>query len=73
MEPIASEMIQKDKNLREEFYSRLERDEEFKNDPVARLEFFYLRSAYVDTVENVYPIMRITEPLVFARISHSLS
>jgi hypothetical protein len=73
MEPIAREMMQKDRSLREEFYRKLDENESFRNDPVARLDFFYQRSRYRDTVERIYPIMRIIDPLAFARLSHSLS
>jgi hypothetical protein len=73
MEPIAREMMQLDRELREEFYKKLDEDELFRNDPVARLDFFYQRSRYRDTAERIYPIMRIIDPLAFARLSHSLS
>jgi hypothetical protein len=73
MEPIAREMMQKDHRLREEFYKRLDEDEPFRDDPDARLEFFYRRSPYFDVAEMVYPIMRIIDPLAFARLSRSLS
>jgi hypothetical protein len=73
MEPTAREMMQRDPALREEFYRKLEEDEDFRNNPAARLEFFYRRSPYVDAVENVYPIMRIVDQLAVARLSHSLT
>jgi murein tripeptide amidase MpaA len=73
MEPIAREMMQADRELREQFYRKLDEDELFRNDPVARLDFFYQRSVYFDTAERVYPIMRIVDPLAFARLSNSLS
>lgn len=73
MEPIAREMVQKDAALREEFYKKLHEDESFRNDPAARLEFFYRRSPYFDAAERVYPIMRVVDPQVFARLSQSLS
>ncbi len=73
MEPIAREMIQRDPILRDEFYKKLDDDEAFRGDPVARLEFFYRRSPFFDSAERVYPIMRITDPLSFSNLSGSLS
>jgi hypothetical protein len=73
MEPTARKMMQRDPALREEFYKKLEEDEEFRNDPSARLEFFYQRSPYVDVSEKVYPITRIVDQLSFARLTSSLS
>jgi hypothetical protein len=73
MEPIAREMMRMDRELREEFYKKLDEDEIFRNDPVARLDFFYQRSRYRDIAERVYPIMSIIDPLAFARLSHALS
>ena len=69
MEPIAREMIQRDRELRETFYRKLEEDELFRNDPAARLDFFYQRSPYFDKAERVYPVMRIVDPLAFARLT----
>lgn len=57
-EPIAKKMLSENKMLQEEFFSMLE-DEEFRNDPSARLDFFYTRSKYFDKNELVYPIMRL--------------
>lgn len=73
MEPIAQDMMQKDPLLREEFYKKINDDEAFRDDPTARLEFFYRRSPYFDTAECVYPILRIVDPAVFERLTHSLS
>jgi hypothetical protein len=69
MEPIAREMIQRDKALREEFYRKLDEDETFRDDPLARLEFFYERSPFFDKSERVYPIMRIDDPAFFTRLN----
>jgi hypothetical protein len=51
----------------------LDEDETFRNDPAARLDFFYQRSRYRDPAERVYPIMSIIDPLAFARLTHALS
>ena len=59
MEPIAKEMLNKNKSLQKEFLNKIESDEEFRNNPVERLDFFYRRSPYFDEGEKVYPIMRV--------------
>jgi murein tripeptide amidase MpaA len=61
MEPIAREMLQRDEVLREEFYKKLDQDPDFRNDPNARLDFFYDRSIYRDIARGVYPIARIID------------
>lgn len=73
MEPIAREMLKQNPAMREEFYTKLDEDEEFRNDPSARLEFFYRRSQYHDTHENIYPIRRIVDRDSFDRLISSLS
>jgi len=45
--------------LREEFEAKLIEDEEFRNNPEARLNFFYKRSPYQDKNYQIYPVMRI--------------
>jgi len=59
MEKIAPEMIKENPQLLREFEEKLNSDEEFKNNPYARLNFFYERSPYYDSHLNVYPIMRV--------------
>jgi hypothetical protein len=59
MEPIAKEMLDKDDNLKAEFYKKLNTDKEFKEDPLRRIDFFYKRSPYFDMNEKVYPIRRV--------------
>ena len=59
MEKISQEMIKKDPQLKKEFDEKLSLDEKFKNDPNARLNFFYERSPYYDSQLNVYPVMRV--------------
>jgi len=61
MEPIAKQMLNDNSKLREEFHAKLESDENFKNNPLERLDFFYRKSSYFDKAENVYPIMRVNE------------
>jgi hypothetical protein len=59
MEKIAGEMLNKDAELRREFEVKLNEDEEFRNNPQERLNFFYKRSPYYDKNYQVYPVMRI--------------
>lgn len=59
MEPYAKRMIENDQALKNEFYKKLESDENFRNNPLERLDFFYRNSPFFDQGENVYPIMRL--------------
>jgi hypothetical protein len=61
MEKVAEEMLANNPELKMEFESKLKNDEAFKNDPRARLDFFYERSPYFDKQKNVYPILRVVE------------
>lgn len=63
MEPIARQMIESDPKLKVEFEKKLESDEEFRNDPRARLNFFYERSPYYDDQYKIYPILRVVNEL----------
>ncbi|HEY6192535.1 MAG TPA: M14 family metallopeptidase [Bacteroidota bacterium] len=72
MEPLASEMLAKDPNLKKEFETRLAADTAFAHSPGARLNFFYQRSPYWDPQVNSYPVARLmsdvplqTEPFRF--------
>ncbi|MCK9409483.1 MAG: M14 family metallopeptidase [Bacteroidetes bacterium] len=58
MEPIARTMLENNEQLRSEFMTMLN-DEHFRNDPEARLDFFYQRSPYFDSKEKIYPIYRM--------------
>jgi hypothetical protein len=60
MEPLARAMLLDDEDLREEFFARLE-DVAFRDDPAARLEFFFRRSAHFDPTEELDPILRIVD------------
>jgi hypothetical protein len=64
MEPIAKHMLKNDSKLREEFNRKLDGDENFRNDPLERLDFFYRKSPYFDKAEKIYPIMRISEKIL---------
>jgi hypothetical protein len=61
MEKVAEEMLANNPDLMEEFEIKLKNDEAFRNDPRARLDFFYERSPYYDKQKNVYPILRVVE------------
>ena len=63
MEPIAKQMLKNDSRLREEFNAKLDSDENFRNSPLERLDFFYRSSPYFDKNEKVYPIMRTNEKI----------
>jgi hypothetical protein len=65
METIAAEMYESDPALRLEFENKLATDEAFRNDPRARLTFFYERSPYADEQKNRYPIIRVERPTEF--------
>jgi len=59
MEKLAEEMLTNDPELKKEFEEKLKTDETFRNNPTARLDFFYERSPYPDKQLNVYPILRV--------------
>jgi|WetSurSiteA1Bulk_404760.scaffolds.fasta_scaffold04216_3 hypothetical protein len=59
MEKLAEEMLKNNLELKKEFEEKLKNDEAFRNNPRARLDFFYERSPYPDKQLNVYPILRI--------------
>jgi hypothetical protein len=63
MEKIALEMLRNNEALREEFEERLRTDKSFRENPRARLDFFYERSPYFDSKVGLYPIGRIIKPL----------
>ena len=64
MEPIAKQMLKNDLKLSKEFYTKLDSEENFRNDPLERLDFFYRKSTYFDKAEKVYPIMRTNEKIL---------
>lgn len=68
LEPIARRMLADDPDLKREFEEKLGADEEFANNPGARLNFFYRRSPYWDQQHNVYPIARLTDEAVLRRL-----
>ncbi len=63
MEPIAKKMLEENEELKKEFYAKLESDEEFKNNPRERLNFFYKRSPYYDKKHNKYPVLRVIKEI----------
>ncbi|MDZ7763869.1 MAG: hypothetical protein U5K00_05515 [Melioribacteraceae bacterium] len=63
MQPIADEMLNNNPQLKEEFLKKLESDENFKNNPYARMNFFYEQTPYFDEKYNVYPILRVIDEL----------
>jgi hypothetical protein len=61
-------MLAADPELKREFEERLRSDEQFASNPRARLHFFYRRSPYFDQQWNVYPVARLTDAAVLARL-----
>lgn len=59
MEPYAQQMFERDQKLRNKFLYMLEQDTVFRDDPKARLNFFYERSPFFDQKEKKYPILRV--------------
>lgn len=59
LEPFAQEMLKNDEKARNEFLKKLNENENFRNDPKERLDFFYKRSPFFDKGEKVYPILRV--------------
>jgi hypothetical protein len=59
MEKLAEEMLANDPEVKKDFEEKLKSDETFRNNPTARLDFFYERSPYPDKQLNVYPILRV--------------
>jgi hypothetical protein len=57
-EDVAREMLAKDPAVKAEFERRLREDSAFKNDPQARLDFFYQRHSSWDERYNLYPVLR---------------
>ena len=51
-------MLTENERYRKDFYQKLETDEEFKNNPAKRLDFFYKRSQFFDKSEKIYPIIK---------------
>jgi hypothetical protein len=64
MEPIAKQMLRDDLKLSKEFYSKLDSDESFRNNPLERLDFLYRNSPYFDRNEKAYPIMRVNQKVL---------
>ncbi len=58
MEPVAQNMLNTNAGLRNEFEERL-KEKAFRDDPAARLDFFYQRSPFFDINERKYPIYRL--------------
>jgi hypothetical protein len=63
MEPMAQKMAAENPALMKEFESKLKADSSFAANPRQRLQFFYERTPFWDKEENLYPVVRVTEPL----------
>jgi hypothetical protein len=58
MEPLAQRMVREDPALAREFWERVASDSAFAADPYARLSFFYRRSLWADSEQNLIPVGR---------------
>ena len=56
MAQLAEQMMRDNKELKQAFETKCTADEKFRNDPEARLHWWYERSAYADENYLVYPI-----------------
>ena len=56
LEPTAEAMLNKDENLRKRFEQKLKEDEDFANDPEARLAWFHKLSPFYDKRAYLYPV-----------------
>lgn len=59
MERIARDMVRENPDLQAIFQARLESDSAFAANPRERLNFFYERSSYADTMLSVYPVGKV--------------
>jgi murein tripeptide amidase MpaA len=62
-EQIARTMLAQNHELAAQFARQLKDDAAFAADPQARLEFFLKRHASWDSQLNLYPVLRVDEPL----------
>jgi hypothetical protein len=61
--PMAERMLRENPDLAREFYARVENDATFRDDPEARLEWFYERSPFHDSRWRLYPVARELIPV----------
>jgi hypothetical protein len=66
-EQVAREMLDRDRELAQEFNEKLSADSKFAGDPAARLEFFLRRHESWDQRYNQYPIYRTREHVAMRR------
>lgn len=57
MEPLAARMLE-DPEVRADYYEKLRTDPAFRDDPKARLHWFYERTPYFDERWRLYPVGR---------------
>jgi hypothetical protein len=58
MEPMAEKMLAEDTQLRAAFERKLAEDRAFREDPSARLQWFYEKTPFVDDRGLLYPVGR---------------
>ena len=62
MEPMAEKMLAEDPALAREFEEKLKSDDQFRNNPKARLQWFYQRTPFYDDRAGLYPVAREIRP-----------
>lgn len=58
MEPMAEKMLAEDPKLAREFEDKLKSDDQFRNNPQERLQWFYQRTPFYDDRAGLYPVAR---------------
>ena len=58
MEPVARQMMANDPKLAEEFRTKVASDSVFARNPAARIDWFYRRSLWADSEQDLMPIAR---------------
>src|SRR6056297_3559120 len=71
MEKLARKMLKEDKALKKQFNKKLEKDEEFANNPWQIINWFYSQTPYWDEKKNVYPVGKITDKKAYQKIQNS--
>ena len=59
MEPMAKAMLKEDPKLAAEFKAKLKADPKFAKNPQARLNWFFERTAFIDSHRYLYPVAKI--------------
>ena len=68
MEKIAREMLDNDSKLAEEFKTLKQKNNDFANNPLAILNWFYSKTPYWDKQYNIYPIIKVLDPIELEKL-----